>query len=725
MPSSPVLPPAHGVPYSSGASSSPSSSRSTSGDDETDSVCHEFVWDPRGDRLALRRIAAWLLRYAPIVAIDRDLSSVPIDAFGVDLTGTDGGAGAQAFGSSDSSDVDATHRRPGRHERTRFDSSSESESHGPAFVGGRAVLLADLTGCERLLRQTYGLHGADSLASSSSAASGRIAAETRWAEWSLAEEIVTRLGRHGLTARAAVASTVGAAWAMATSSSASVPIAVIEPGRERDALGPLPIEALRLDPEHAAALREVQVERIDQLLALDRTDLGERFARASTRPATTTISSTASRSSASRRRRSPARLSAQSCDDVLRCIDRACGLIPEPLHGVRIAPACRVVREFDGPTVDHDAIAIVVADLVDQLCARLRQRVRGVRLLRLEAFRPSAPTVVIDMHFGAATRRRGHLWSLLAPRLETLDKGDGIDRLVLSAVRVATLGVTQGRMPECRTAHGVQARLHGGGHGDGHGGGHGEVHGEGALPDARRGSSSVGISAHDGGPMSRAEIERRLARSLSAVECIDTISARFGPMAVRCPAPRGLHTPEHFAALLPAHDLAAIVDAYARVSWASLPTSIRPTIVFPTPEVAFVTPSLTASTAPADTNPNAHASLPAKATITMTWRGETHTIAAVSTDERIDEAWWHARHVELPRERAETARSPLTYVTRVYRRVATARGLWLWLWQPAVAGCRDDIPGSEGAGTSAAMPSAATPVPAALGERWFVHGVWA
>lgn len=726
-----------------------------------DPACHEFVSDPRGDRLALRRVAAWLLRYAPVVAIDGDLSSVPIDApiasaggvSGADLTASEGAGHAQTFGESDPCVSFEGHRqghrqghrearrRAGRRGAARGGSISESDAHAAAAHGGRAVLLADLTGCERLLRQTYGMSPHDdcsrttvgaprradgtrapspppSSPASSSAApsseSAKTAADTRWAEWSLAEEIVTRLGRTGITARAAVASTVGVVWAMATSSSASVPIAVIEPGRERDALAPLPIEALRLDPEHTAALREVQVERIGQLLALDRTDLGERFGRTSHASASPTSSRSRGASAGSRRTRTPARLSAQACDDVLRCIDRACGRIPEPLHGVRIAPACRAVREFDGPTVDHDAIAIVVADLIDQLCALLRTRQRGVRLLRLEAFRPSVPSVVIDVHFGAATRRRGHLWSLLSPRLETLDKGDGIDRLVLSAVRVARLGVTQGHM---RLSRG--AMLH-----------ETSRENDGLLSAARPEPSPVRTASDDHGRTSVPTAWSRLARSASVVECIDAISARFGPTAVRCPAPRGLHTPEHFAALLPAHDLAALVDAYERVSWSNLPTPMRPTVVFATPEPALVTPSLAPFVIPSVMRPgiaertgaDAHADSPA---VTLTWRGTVHTLVAVSADERIDEAWWHARDVPLPQERDSAARSPLTYVTRVYRRVATAHGLWLWMWQPTVtAGAADSGETERSRVVGAGAPSHAWAAEASV-ERWFVHGVWA
>ncbi len=94
-------------------------------------------------------------------------------------------------------------------------------------------------------------------------------------EQALLADLAGRLARAGFTARLALAETLGAAHALARygrSSSIIVPHGKIE-----TALAPLPVEALRLEPEIVTLLKRLGLKRIGQLYALPRTSLERRF----------------------------------------------------------------------------------------------------------------------------------------------------------------------------------------------------------------------------------------------------------------------------------------------------------------------------------------------------------------------------------------------------------------------------------------------------------------
>jgi protein ImuB len=135
-------------------------------------------------------------------------------------------------------------------------------------------------------------------------------------EEALAQRVVREFARRGLVVRVAVADTIGAAWAIAhyeergrgsgvggqcgttlrvvashrafphpaeskggqaTHGTRDQEYFIVPAGETSAALGMLPIEALRLPPETAELLRELGVERIEQLESLPRRELPSRF----------------------------------------------------------------------------------------------------------------------------------------------------------------------------------------------------------------------------------------------------------------------------------------------------------------------------------------------------------------------------------------------------------------------------------------------------------------
>jgi protein ImuB len=92
-------------------------------------------------------------------------------------------------------------------------------------------------------------------------------------EAALGRDLLARLTTQGFHARAAVADTAGCAWAVAHYGEA----ALVPPQRMRAVLIPLPTAALRLAPETVAALAEVGLKAVGDLLDLPRAPLAARF----------------------------------------------------------------------------------------------------------------------------------------------------------------------------------------------------------------------------------------------------------------------------------------------------------------------------------------------------------------------------------------------------------------------------------------------------------------
>ena len=94
-------------------------------------------------------------------------------------------------------------------------------------------------------------------------------------EAALRLDLLERLGRRGLHARAAIADSPGAAWALARFGADDA--AIVQPGGSRAALGPLPVAALRLASEQTLMLERLGLARIESLYPLPRQALAARF----------------------------------------------------------------------------------------------------------------------------------------------------------------------------------------------------------------------------------------------------------------------------------------------------------------------------------------------------------------------------------------------------------------------------------------------------------------
>lgn len=228
-------------------------------------------------------------------------------------------------------------------------------------------------------------------------------------EGALVRDIETRLEAAGVPARAALADTCGAAWALARFGEAKI----APEGRTREALRDLPMEALRLGEEALRLLRRLGLRRIGELYGLPRAGLARRF-------------------------RGEAGL------QLVRRLDQALGAEAEPLEPVRPAPLYRAWRVFAEPLIDVEGVAHSLPELVQALAAQLGRDGRGARRLVLTAFRVDGRTTAIEAGLSAPGAAPAHLLRLLKERgLERLDLGFGADALMLEASRAEGLTARQ------------------------------------------------------------------------------------------------------------------------------------------------------------------------------------------------------------------------------------------------------------------------------------------
>ncbi|MGB8815500.1 MAG: DUF6504 family protein [Paracoccaceae bacterium] len=286
-----------------------------------------------------------------------------------------------------------------------------------------ASLVIDLTGCAHLFGGEAGLLAeveADCAALGLSVRAG--VADTPGAAWALARfagrGVVSERNGDAIAQEARATRSRAAKrrnWERGGAAPAlgmpGVPQGVIAaPGQMRQALAGLPMAALRLPPEAVTALARLGLRRVEDIMGLPRGALARRFGQA-----------------------------------VLRRLDQALGLEPEPVTPAR-APLHFAVRlTFPDPIGLLADVQAAVDRLLPVLCVRLREKARGARRVRLQAFCSDGRVEVQEVGLARPADEVARIAPLLALKLEAIDAGFGIDCLRLEAVETEPLSVVQHR----------------------------------------------------------------------------------------------------------------------------------------------------------------------------------------------------------------------------------------------------------------------------------------
>lgn len=229
-------------------------------------------------------------------------------------------------------------------------------------------------------------------------------------EAALLADLSGRLEGFGLEARAALAETLGAAWAMARFGDGDA-VEIVLPGATRAALTPLPVAALRLSPADAGALSRLGLKRIGDLYDLPRAALARRFG-----------------------------------DGVARRLDQALGHAADPVSPRPPVAPHRVHRAFAEPVLLREEIEAALDDLLTRLCTRLARAGRGARRLALALARIDGSRVNLAIGTSAPARDPRHLARLFAEHLTGIDPEFGIESMVLTATATEALGARQLRL---------------------------------------------------------------------------------------------------------------------------------------------------------------------------------------------------------------------------------------------------------------------------------------
>ncbi len=260
-------------------------------------------------------------------------------------------------------------------------------------------------------------------------------------EPALLSQIEDDCARLGLTVRLGIADTLGAAWALArygnaqaqghrtgdaidqearatrsragkrrhwerggsaplTTAAAADTTRIAPPGQAHGALSPLPIAALRLDQNTAAQLSRLGLRRIGDLIGQPRAALARRFGKG-----------------------------------LVHRLDQALGSAPEPISPSAPPDRFAVRMNLPDPIGLEDDMIAALDRVLPRLCARLKDKMRGARTLRLEAYRSDGTMQWITVSLARASYDPDRIRPLLCMKLSEIDAGFGIDMLRLEVLQ--------------------------------------------------------------------------------------------------------------------------------------------------------------------------------------------------------------------------------------------------------------------------------------------------
>jgi protein ImuB len=185
---------------------------------------------------------------------------------------------------------------------------------------------------------------------------------------------------------------------------------IAPPGRLVEALSDLPLAALRLEAEVVDRLMRLGLRRVGDLIVLPRAALARRFGM-----------------------------------ETLRRLDQAMGMEPEPVSPARPALHFAVRLTLPDPIGLRADVEAALDRLLPPLCDKLRAKARGARRVVLQAFRADGGVAAVEIGLARAADAPDRLRPLLHLKLDQIDAGFGIDCLRLEVLEHEALSPLQHR----------------------------------------------------------------------------------------------------------------------------------------------------------------------------------------------------------------------------------------------------------------------------------------
>jgi protein ImuB len=222
------------------------------------------------------------------------------------------------------------------------------------------------------------------------------------------DDILSRFFHQGFDVRAGLAATPGAAWAAARFSGDLIVVS----GEEDALLAPLPLAALRIDPDIRASLESVGLRTAGAVMAAPRAPLARRFGAT-----------------------------------LLLRLDQALGRLDEAVSPRLPVAPLSVERHLAEPVMLTDEIERLVRLLATTLKADLERRGEGARTLALLLFRVDGAVSRIAVGTSRPLREPLLIQRLFHERLAALeqdiDAGYGFDLVRLSVLSAAAFDMQQ------------------------------------------------------------------------------------------------------------------------------------------------------------------------------------------------------------------------------------------------------------------------------------------
>jgi protein ImuB len=225
-------------------------------------------------------------------------------------------------------------------------------------------------------------------------------------EEAMLADIMGRLARAGVTARAAIADTPGAAHAVARHGRQEV--TVVLPDGHADAIAMLPVTALRITAGEADGLRRLGLNLVGQLVSVPRGSLARRFGTG-----------------------------------VLQRLDQALGHAPEAIQPALPPQAIQHRLAFTEPLMTAEAFSAVISTLVRTVFMHLERTGQGARRLDLFFECVDGGIQVVSARTARPVRDARHLARLLDERIEEVDPGLGIEAMRLVVALAEPLAYAQ------------------------------------------------------------------------------------------------------------------------------------------------------------------------------------------------------------------------------------------------------------------------------------------
>jgi protein ImuB len=223
-------------------------------------------------------------------------------------------------------------------------------------------------------------------------------------------EIIKRFKHFGYEARAAMADTIGTAWAIARFGQDS---SIVESGRQEAALLSLPPAALRLETETVERLEKLGLRQVRDFITMPRSTLRRRFGQ-----------------------------------HFLIRLNEALGDEDEVMHPVQPVEPYQERLPCLEPIVTATGIEIALQRLLDTLCHRLRQEEKGLRVASFKGYRMDGKIEKIQIGTNRPSYNARHIFKLFENKLGSIEPALGIELFTLEASKTEDASPLQKKLWE-------------------------------------------------------------------------------------------------------------------------------------------------------------------------------------------------------------------------------------------------------------------------------------